>query len=225
MVNAGTVRRVTVATIPSAPSPTRAARSASGSESPPRPPAACRLPSTSSIASICEEMLRKRDPVPWVAVETAPAIVCLSMSPRFSRARPVPPDRLVQHPQADAGLHLDPARLRVDVEHPAEAAEIEHHTAGARDVGEGVALAHGAHLQALLAGARDRVGQVGAARGRLDPGGLAALVAGPVAPLLGHREDPNARAERQRQRPIKLGFGSTARRGGRAVECDGLESR
>ncbi len=42
---------------------------------------------------IWAEMLRRRAPVPWVAVEIAPAIVCASMSPRFSRARPWPASR------------------------------------------------------------------------------------------------------------------------------------
>ena len=35
-------------------------------------------------------MLRKLAPVPWVAVEIAPASVCLSMSPWFSIASPWP---------------------------------------------------------------------------------------------------------------------------------------
>ena len=81
------MRKVMVAITPSAPSPTRAAGSSSGSES---AEISSRVPSgsTSSIASISEERLRKRAPVPWVAVEIAPATVCLSMSPRFSSASP-----------------------------------------------------------------------------------------------------------------------------------------
>ena len=84
---AGTQRRVTAEIAPSAPIPTRAARSSSGSV------AALRwrtLPSarTSSIPSTWDEMLRRRAPVPWVPVEIAPEIVWLSMSPRFSIARP-----------------------------------------------------------------------------------------------------------------------------------------
>ncbi len=67
--------------------PTRAARKASESLA---SLSSCRTPSavTISIASICAERLRHFAPVPWVAVEIAPASVCLSMSPRFSSARP-----------------------------------------------------------------------------------------------------------------------------------------
>jgi hypothetical protein len=80
---------VTAAIVPSAPIPTRAARSSSGLV------AALRwrtLPSarTSSSPSTRAEMLRRRAPVPWVPVEIAPEIVCRSMSPRFSIARPSP---------------------------------------------------------------------------------------------------------------------------------------
>ena len=86
-VKAGTQRRVTAAIAPSAPMPTRAARSSSGwvaALSWRTPPSA----STSSIPSTWAEMLRSRAPVPWVPVEIAPAIVWRSMSPRFSIASP-----------------------------------------------------------------------------------------------------------------------------------------
>ena len=86
-VKAGTQRRVTAAIAPSAPTPTRAARSSCGSV------AALSwrtLPSarTSSSPSTWAEMLRSLAPVPWVPVEIAPAIVWRSMSPRFSIASP-----------------------------------------------------------------------------------------------------------------------------------------
>ena len=86
-VKAGTQRRVTALIAPSAPIPTRAARSSSGWVA----AASCRtLPSasTSSRPSTWAEMLRSRAPVPWVPVEIAPAIVWRSMSPRFSIASP-----------------------------------------------------------------------------------------------------------------------------------------
>ena len=86
-VNAGTQRSVTSAITPSAPSPTRAARKISGSRSCEHTsvePSA----STSVSSATCAEMLRSRAPVPCVAVEIAPAMLCTSMSPRFSIARP-----------------------------------------------------------------------------------------------------------------------------------------
>ena len=86
-VNAGTQRRVTAEIAPRAPTPTRAARSSSGS---PSAVSSRTLPSprTSSTASTWAEMFRRPAPVPWVAVEIAPAIVWRSMSPRFSIASP-----------------------------------------------------------------------------------------------------------------------------------------
>ncbi len=86
-VNARTHRRVTSAITPRAPRPTRAARNASGSRSAEQsrvePSASTRVSSLT-----CAERLGSRAPVPWVAVEIAPAIVWASMSPRFGRASP-----------------------------------------------------------------------------------------------------------------------------------------
>ncbi len=91
-VKAGTQRRVTAEIAPRAPRPTRAARSSSGS---PSALSSRTLPSarTSSSASTWAEILRSLDPVPWVPVEIAPAIVWRSMSPRFSIASPRPSRR------------------------------------------------------------------------------------------------------------------------------------
>src|SRR2546421_201380 len=88
-VKAGTQRSVTSAITPSAPRPTRAARHSSASrwgEHCSVDPSA----STSVSSTTCAEMLGRRAPVPCVAVEIAPAIVCTSMSPRFSSASPCP---------------------------------------------------------------------------------------------------------------------------------------
>ena len=86
-MKAGIARKVSVAITPSAPRPTRIAGSRSRSCS---AETSISVPSgrTSSTASICDERLRNREPVPCVAVDTAPAAVCLSMSPRFSSASP-----------------------------------------------------------------------------------------------------------------------------------------
>ena len=86
-MNAGTQWRVTSAITPSAPSPTRAARKTSGSRSGEQD--SVEPSASTSVSSLTwQERLRSRAPVPCVAVEMAPAMVCASMSPRFSRARP-----------------------------------------------------------------------------------------------------------------------------------------
>ncbi len=83
---AGTQRSVTAVTIPSEPSPTRAARSRSPSSrvSVRRSP----LPSTSSSASTWALRFCSRAPVPCVPVAIAPASVWASMSPRLGSASP-----------------------------------------------------------------------------------------------------------------------------------------
>ena len=93
-MKAGTQRSVTAETAPSAPSETRAARrsspSTAGRPSPPVPLISIASPPavTSRTELTCDEMFAKPPPVPWVAVEMAPAIVCASTSPWFSSARP-----------------------------------------------------------------------------------------------------------------------------------------
>ena len=84
--NAGTQRSVTAVTIPSEPSPIRAARSRS-----PSSPVSVRrspVPSTSSSASTWALRFCSREPVPCVPVASAPASVWASMSPRLGIARP-----------------------------------------------------------------------------------------------------------------------------------------
>src|SRR5215210_1425819 len=85
MANDGTQRSVTWVIAPRAPSDTRAARRSS---SPSRSSTSSPVPLTMRSPATCADRLRKRAPVPWVAVEIAPASVCRSMSPWFSMARP-----------------------------------------------------------------------------------------------------------------------------------------
>ncbi len=84
MVKAGTQCRVTAEITPSAPRPTRAASSSSPSPISMTPPEAV----TSRTPVTREERFPKRAPVPCVAVEMAPAMVCGSTSPWFSSASP-----------------------------------------------------------------------------------------------------------------------------------------
>ena len=83
IVKRGTQRIVSSEITPSAPSETRPASRSSPSRSTASPSAV-----TNRMASTCADRLRKRAPVPWVAVAMAPASACLSMSPWFSSARP-----------------------------------------------------------------------------------------------------------------------------------------
>ena len=82
--NEGTQRSVTAATTPSAPSPTRAARSRSPSVSSISLPS----PRTSSSRSTCADRFGSRAPVPCVPVASAPATDWTSISPRLGSARP-----------------------------------------------------------------------------------------------------------------------------------------
>src|SRR5688572_5965001 len=84
IVKAGTHRSVTAAIAPRAPRLTRAARSSS----PSRRSCTSPVPSTSRTPVTCDGRLPNLPPVPWVAVEIAPASVCGSTSPWFSIARP-----------------------------------------------------------------------------------------------------------------------------------------
>ena len=116
-VNAGTQRSVTSAITPSAPERRRArrgtprgrARASSASVEP--------SASTSVSSATCEEMLRRRAPVPCVAVEIAPAMLWTSMSPRFSSASPCSARRAAQLADRDARLHAHEPAGAVDVEH------------------------------------------------------------------------------------------------------------
>ena len=86
-VKAGAACSVTAVTTPRAPTETRAARQASGSDSSlssTTEPSA----STSSIECRAADRLGSREPVPCVPVAVAPAIDWTSMSPRFSKASP-----------------------------------------------------------------------------------------------------------------------------------------
>ena len=68
---------------------------------------------------------RKRAPVPWVPVEVAPAMVCRSMSPMFSSARPCGSSsagswyRFVPAPSVDA------VPRGVDVQQPVDRADVD----------------------------------------------------------------------------------------------------
>ena len=86
--NAGTHWIVTLVTMPSAPTPTRATRSRSGRVVASSHVTTLPLPSTSSIPTIVVARLPRPAPVPWVAVLIAPAIDWELMSPRFGIASP-----------------------------------------------------------------------------------------------------------------------------------------
>ena len=71
--NAGTHCNVTSVTMPSAPRPTRATRSSSGSVRSSRRTTSP-VPVTSSMPTTVVARLPRPSPVPWVAVAMAPAI-------------------------------------------------------------------------------------------------------------------------------------------------------
>ena len=169
--------------MPRLPTPTRAARQSSGSESREHStsePSAV----TSSIASTWLEMFRRRSPVPCVAVEIAPAIVCTSMSPRFSSASPRCVERLAQVARSRSPPStFDEPALPVDLEHAVHPLEPHHHAVGAGDVGERVARAPRRARSARVRrpGSRPRCELLDRAR-PLDRRRHALLVARPVAP-------------------------------------------
>ncbi len=86
-MKSGTHRNVTRVMTPSAPSDTRAARNRSASAS-----SVTSRTSPSAVTSrrptTCADRFGKPMPVPWVAVEIAPASCWRSMSPWFSMASP-----------------------------------------------------------------------------------------------------------------------------------------
>ena len=86
-LNAGTHWSVTAVTTPSAPMPTRATRSRSGSSCSSQHTTSP-VPSTSSMPTTVVARLPHARPVPWVAVLIAPATDCTLMSPRFGIANP-----------------------------------------------------------------------------------------------------------------------------------------
>ena len=124
---AGTQRRVTAATTPSAPSPTRAARSSS----PPstvssRAVGRARAPSPRRSRA----RLPSRAPVPCVPVTSAPASDWASMSPRFGSARPWRVQLAHEPVQRDAGLGAHEPGRAVDVEHAVEPLERQQRPVG-----------------------------------------------------------------------------------------------
>ena len=138
-----------MAITPSAPSPTRAARSTSGSDSSrdleQRAVGQHQLHRLRSARRCCGSGSRCRGsrsrPRP-----TTSACRCR----RGSRAPARSPRSLsFSAPQADPGLDLDQAGVRGPRRAPGRGrAEVEHHPAGAGDVGEGVPVADGAHRSA-----------------------------------------------------------------------------
>ena len=119
----------------------------------------------------------------------------------------------VQGSEHDPGLDLDQPRLPVDRKYPVERVAAHHHPVGERDVAERVPRPRGAHRLAALPRAADDLDQLLAGSRALDRGRLTPLIPRPVSPPRRHRR------ERIRQTPKR------SRRGGRAVECGGLESR
>ena len=172
------------------------------------PRSRCRRERPAPSPRSATRVLRKREPVPWVAVEIAPDTVWRSMSPRFSKASPYPHRVSLSWRSPIPRLDADEPRRLVDVEHAVEPAQVEHQPAGAGGVGERVPVADRAHVQPGIGSALDALDQLAAARRPLDASGHAALVARPVAPFLRHRqslwcptaaESSRARSEAERE--------------------------
>ena len=112
IVNAGTQRSVTRRDHAEA-ARARRARPATGrgrTRASTRPSSRPRSPARSPRPG--SRCCRSRSPVPCVAVEIAPAIVCTSMSPRFSSARPCVVERLAQVADHDRRPRPSPAAAR-----------------------------------------------------------------------------------------------------------------
>ena len=181
-VNAGTQRSVTSAIAPSAPRPDAGSaeylfgsvRGATSVE-----PSA----STSDSSQTWEEMLRRRAPVPCVAVEIAPAIALhvdvTQVLERQAMRRRAP----AQLADRDARLHAHEPRLAVDVEHARQPPQADHQPVRAGDVAERVPAARDAHAQSAALRLRDRRGELLArSPGSRIVAGAQTLVARPVVP-------------------------------------------
>ena len=94
---------------------------------------------TSRSAETWPAMPVKSLPVPWVPVEMAPAMVWVSMSPMFSRARPYGPSSAGQLPQPGARAQPDHSGREVDRAQPAQSIQPQADAVGGGDRGEGMA--------------------------------------------------------------------------------------
>ena len=176
---------------PSAPTPTRAARSSSGSAAA-LSSRTLPSPSTSSIASTCAEMLRSLAPVPWVPVEIAPAIVWRVDVAEVLHRQPEPGQLLVQVGEHGAAADPDQARAAVGVEHAAQRVEpIIVPSVIAASVKEWPEPATQTFCPAAAA-APTASASSSRSRGAADLGRPAGLVAGPVAPFAGCATRPIA---------------------------------
>ncbi len=97
------------------------------------------------------------------------------------------PQRRAQVPQGDPRLHLDQAGVAVDVEDAVQRLDPDHRSVGESGLGEGVARAGGVDREAAIPRPPHGLAEALQAPGPLDHRRRAALIAGPVSPLAGHR--------------------------------------
>ncbi len=124
--------------------------------------------STSVSAATCEGMLRSRAPVPWVAVEIAPAMLCASMSPRFSMARPCSARRWLSARIVMPPCTRTSPQARSTSSTRSMRSSLRRTPVGESDVAEGVPRADDAHALALRRGALQRRGELRDRGGPLD---------------------------------------------------------
>ncbi len=159
---AGTTRKVTAVSTPSAPRPIRAAWNRSASWSAEQD---TMLPSASTISSAVTwaAMPPRSRPVPWVPVWIAPATVCSWMSPMFARASPRASRCSLRSRSRAAGLDRDLPGRGVHRPDGAQPAGAQHHPGGHRDGGKRVTRSRHPHAQPVQCGQRDGLGDL---RGR-----------------------------------------------------------
>ena len=161
-VNAGSTRNVTAVTMPSAPSPTRAAANSSASSAVPSDRACTSEPSpvTSSSAATCADSDARRPPVPCVPVAIAPATVCRSMSPRLCSARPRPCSRSLSTCSGVPASTVTVIASRSTARTPTSRSGRSSSPSVSGDVGERVARADHLHPEPVGAGGDHRVGHL-----------------------------------------------------------------
>ena len=158
-VKAGTQRRVTAEIAPSAPIPTRAARSSSGSpaalSSRTRPSAR----TSSSALDLGGDVAQPRPGAVGAGRDRAGDRLAVDVAEVLHR-QPEPAQLLVEVGEHRARPDLDQAGGAVGVDHAAERVDVDHRALGQRRLGEGVAGAGDADLAPGRGRGADRLGQL-----------------------------------------------------------------
>ena len=160
----------------------RSAPHAAAPDRPRRSRRSTRAGSTRRTRRSDDEKLPKRRPEPCVAVATAPAMCCATMSPWFASASPAAQSGSPNSPIVVAGPTTTRRRSASVERMPRQRAQVEQQAVGADDRRERVAGPRDTHAEPARRGAGDQLGDLVLARRRRDLGRGARLVADPVRP-------------------------------------------